>query len=367
MENHSYNTKLKAYRRHASPANQEQGQTACKEYTKLCTHVRNISWNQWITKCNNNIDSAEVWRRIKAAKKTAPRPPTHHRPQEEADSPCDSFAQRCSQENLPERTNNILTNLVPERVRTITTATYEAVDTDQELTISGLEDVLDCLNVTAPGEDTVCYSMIKNTLLSTRHLFFRLINQSFPEGRLPSRCKMAKIIPVPKKGKMHRPISLPPAFSKVMERLVQARVKWSDKPFNPNSLGFRSGVVTIDAIATLITNTYTAPIAALRRGYNSRSVIIFLDLEKIVNFGGLPQKWDALGGNSYGRKECDGGECCKWAGSIGKRKQQYCWDYRKLVRCQKVTFILVLALRSKSTTFGRTNLIHINPSKLLLM
>ena len=31
---------------------------------------------------------------------------------------------------------NTLTNMVPERVRTITTATYEAVDTDQEYTLS---------------------------------------------------------------------------------------------------------------------------------------------------------------------------------------------------------------------------------------
>ena len=128
MAKHSYNTKLKAYRQNTSPAYLEQVQTAYKEYTKLCTHVRNLSWNQWITKCNNNINSTEIWRRIKASKGTAPRSPTHPRPQEEADSLCDSFAQRCS----PEHTNNILTNIVPERVRTVTTATYEAVDTDHE-------------------------------------------------------------------------------------------------------------------------------------------------------------------------------------------------------------------------------------------
>ena len=87
---------------------------------------------------------------------------------------------------------------------------------------------------------------------------------------------MAKIIPIPKKDNTHRPISLHPAFSKVVERLVLARVKWSVQPINPYSLGFRSGVGTIDAIATLIHTA--APITALR-GYNSRSDTIFLDLE----------------------------------------------------------------------------------------
>ena len=135
---------------------------------------------------------------------------THPRLQEEADSLCDSFSQRCS----PELTNNIVTNMVPERVRTITTTAYDAVDTDQEITLSEIEDVLHRLNDTAPGNNTVCYSMIKNTPLTTRHLFLRLINQSFTEGRLPTRWKMTKIIPIPKKDNTHRPISPIPFFRK---------------------------------------------------------------------------------------------------------------------------------------------------------
>ena len=63
-----------------------------------------------------------------------------------------------------------------------------------------------------------------------------------------------------------------------MERLVLARVKWSAQPINPYSLGFRSGVGTIDAIATLIHKA--APITTFRSGYKSRSATIFLDLEK---------------------------------------------------------------------------------------
>ena len=61
---------------------------------------------------------------------------------------------------------------------------------------------------------------------------------------------MAKNIPIPKKEKTHRPISLLPALSKVMERFVLARVQWSSQPINQYALGFRSGVGTIDTIAT---------------------------------------------------------------------------------------------------------------------
>ena len=168
--------------------------------------------------------------------------------------------------------------MAPERVRVITEATYEAVATDQEFTLSELEDVLHRLKDTAPGDDTVCNAMIMNVPLATKYLFLRLINQSFSEGKLPTRWKMAKIVPIPKKDKTHRPISLLPVISKVVERLVLARVKWSAQPINPYSLGFRSGVGTIDAIATLVHRA--APITTLRSGYKSRAVTIFLDLEK---------------------------------------------------------------------------------------
>ena len=278
MAKNSYNSKLKAYRRHTSQANLELMQAAYKEFIALCTHVRNLSWNQWITECNGNINSADVWRRIKAAKGAAPRLPTHPRPQEEADSLCDTFAERSSSVILPEQTNNVLRGMAPERVRVITEATYETVATDQEFTLSELEDVLHRLKDTAPGDDTVCNAMITNVPLATKYLLLRLFNQSFSEGKLPTRWKMAKIVPIPKTDKTHRPISLLPAISKVMERLVLARVKWSAQPINPYSLGFRSGVGTIDAIATLVHRA--APITTLRSGHKARAATIFLDLEK---------------------------------------------------------------------------------------
>ena len=114
---------------------------------------------------------SDVWGKFKTTKRTAPRPHTHPMPQEEVDSLCDSFAQRCSSKNLPERTNNLQTNMVPECVRTITTASYKAVDTVQEFIISELENVQHRLKATALGDVTVCNSIIKNAPLATRHLF----------------------------------------------------------------------------------------------------------------------------------------------------------------------------------------------------
>ena len=60
MAKNRYNSKLKAYRRHTSQANLELMQAAYKEFIELCTHVRNLSWNQWITECNGNINSIKL-------------------------------------------------------------------------------------------------------------------------------------------------------------------------------------------------------------------------------------------------------------------------------------------------------------------
>ena len=49
MAKQIYNAKLKQYRRPTLPANLVQVQTAYNEYTKLCTHAKILSWNQWIT------------------------------------------------------------------------------------------------------------------------------------------------------------------------------------------------------------------------------------------------------------------------------------------------------------------------------
>ena len=77
-------------------------------------------------------------------------------------------------------------NLIPESISIIRTAMNEAAETDQESTLSELEEILLHQKDTAPGVDTVCHSMIKNVPLSTRYLIIRLINQSFTKGRLPA-------------------------------------------------------------------------------------------------------------------------------------------------------------------------------------
>ena len=205
----TYNTKLKAFRRLNTPDALKQVQEAYTAYAELCTHVRNNSRNTWITQCNNNPNTAEVWRRIKSATGRPQMVSTHPKPREEAERMCATFIQRSSLDNLPENTIETLNILIHERINIIKAAMREVTETDREFTRSELENVLTHPRDTAPSIDTMCYSMIKNAPLSARYLILKLINQSFTESRLPSAWKVAKIVPIPKKDMTHLLASSP--------------------------------------------------------------------------------------------------------------------------------------------------------------
>ena len=79
-----------------------------------------------------------------------------------------------------------------------------------------------------------------------------LINQVFNTGIFPDRLKLAKVIPVFKKGDSklinnYRPISLLPVISKVLEKLIANQLSQyfeDNKLFHDNQYGFRTGLST---------------------------------------------------------------------------------------------------------------------------
>ena len=83
-----------------------------------------------------------------------------------------------------------------------------------------------------------------------------MFNQSFVKGSVPLQMKIAKIIPIFKNSlNNYRPISLLPAFSKLLEKIVaQQLVKFLDK-YNiiyEHQYGFRKKHSTIHPILHLL-------------------------------------------------------------------------------------------------------------------
>ena len=182
----TYNVALKKYRRNPLPELHRDLQEAHNSYAEVCRLVRNASWDKWITEINTTPNVRDMWRRIRSASGTTPRPPTHPEPDMEAARLCVEFTDRSSAQNLPLSTQLILADLAPMREAHINAAIQEEHQTDRAFNLSELEMVLDGLHDTAPGADTVSYSMIKNAppWLQT---FATAIDQSVIPGRKAAR------------------------------------------------------------------------------------------------------------------------------------------------------------------------------------
>ena len=126
---------------------------------------------------------------------------------------------------------------------------------------------------------TLFLKQISPTIITPMTL---LINQVFNTGIFPERLKLAKVIPVFKKGDSklinnYRPISLLPVISKVLEKIIANQLSKyfeDNKLFNDNQYGFRTGLSTEYATIEL---TYRI-ISNMDR--NEIPFSIFLDLSK---------------------------------------------------------------------------------------
>ena len=96
---------------------------------------------------------------------------------------------------------------------------------------------------------TLFLKQISPTIITPMTL---LINQVFNTGIFPERLKLAKVIPVFKKGDSklinnYRPISLLPVIYKVLEKIIANQLSKyfeDNKLFNDNQYGFRTGLST---------------------------------------------------------------------------------------------------------------------------
>ena len=126
---------------------------------------------------------------------------------------------------------------------------------------------------------TKCLKLIGNTIST---IFSDICNSSFEEGVFPDKNKIAKVIPVHKKGPTtdvnnYRPISLLSTFSKIMEKIMATRItNFLDlhSIIYPNQFGFRAGCSTIHSLIS-ITETINKTIEQNKFGCG-----VFIDLKK---------------------------------------------------------------------------------------
>ena len=75
---------------------------ASTKYSDICNTIRNESWEAWLTKNNNKVNSKMIWQRIKRCTGTRQRPSQHPDPIQESNRLLSDFVARSSSDQLPE-------------------------------------------------------------------------------------------------------------------------------------------------------------------------------------------------------------------------------------------------------------------------
>jgi hypothetical protein len=152
----------------------------------------------------------------------------------------------------------------------------------------------------APGSDGIGSFVIKEAKNALAKPLMLLFNKSFSTGVFPDSLKIAKVVPVYKKGCKHdignyRPISLLSVFSKIFEKLVYKRlICFIDKHglLSESKYGFRAQRSTELAITSMLEKIINAI------DNKQFSIGVFLDLSKAfytVNHDILFSKLENIG------------------------------------------------------------------------
>jgi len=137
-------------------------------------------------------------------------------------------------------------------------------------------------NSDSKGHDNLSINTIKDCSDQLAEPLCMIFNKSLEDGVVPDDLKTAKIIPVYKSDDKkiisnYRPISVLPAFSKIIERLLYNRLlQFIDKHniLSPNQYGFRKNISTSMALLDLVDKISTST------EKNEYTLGIFLDLAK---------------------------------------------------------------------------------------
>jgi len=151
-----------------------------------------------------------------------------------------------------------------------------------EFSLHEVTDIIGKLKSSTAGHDNIPMSLFHKNLDLLGQMVLNICNRSLTEGIFPNDLKVAKVIPIFKAGEKdsmnnYRPISILPAFSKILEKIVY--IQLTDyfnhyKLLTPAQFGFRSGFSTECALHTFLDHVYRSLDNA------EFTVCIMLDLSK---------------------------------------------------------------------------------------
>ena len=132
------------------------------------------------------------------------------------------------------------------------------------------------------GYDEISNKIIKNCLADSTNILLQIINTSMSESVFPEKMKVAKILPLHKKGNRemldnYRPISLLPTLSKLLEKAVAKQINSALDLYRvipDNQFGFKKATSTIHANIKILNTIVKA------KRENKYVAVILIDVKK---------------------------------------------------------------------------------------
>lgn len=178
-------------------------------------------------------------------------------------------------------------NLTVNNFVTIPSTTNRTVSNSMVLWNTSEEEVLEkiaCLKNSKSSKDIISSAIIKQNAILMAPLICKFTNRLFENGSFPSKLKCSRIVPIYKDGNPlhvsnYRPISILPAFSKIIESLLCDRLNAflsQHNVINENQFGFQKNSGALSAAATMVDFLQTK----IDEKKNTTACCVFIDLKK---------------------------------------------------------------------------------------
>jgi hypothetical protein len=284
----SINRKDKLYRKYRNNPNNENKNKYSKYRNILNSLLRVAKKNHITNELNihkNNMK--KTWQTLNhiLGRNKAPKPPSHF---------CDTDGSKISDPiQIATKFNTFFTSIGPSLASKIpppTNTNFKTKSSSLEHSIflspTNDKEIIDITSTlkssSSCGQDGISSNLLKKIIPSIVVPLVHIFNKSLSTGVVPNNLKVAKVIPIFKSGDKYsfnnyRPISILPAISKILEKIVYKRIHDFITKHNiltPDQFGFRPKHSTYMAINKL----YDLITSSLDNKYHT--IGIFLDLSK---------------------------------------------------------------------------------------
>ena len=154
---------------------------------------------------------------------------------------------------------------------------------NQPITLKELKSTLNKKHNSAPGGDSISYTIFKNLPETALETIVNFFNKIWNSGKIPQSFKHAIVVPIPKPEKdpkqanSYRPIALTDHLGKLLESIITNRLNYVLETrgiITKEQSGFREKRQTLDHLARLINEVEKC------RKYNRQTAAVFIDLQK---------------------------------------------------------------------------------------